>query len=563
MREPRSVLSSAKLIALCTLVSRVTGMVRDMLIAHAFGLAWIQDAFTFGNQVPNLFRRLFGEGAMSAAFVPTFTRVLEHDGWAAASRLFLHTLSLLIRSLLALTLAIEVFLLLLWWALPADAGGRALQVSLTGIMLPFMVCICVLALLSSLLNCLGSFVPAALSSVVLNLVMIAGVLFLGPLLGGSDPQRQVYGVALSVVLAGVAQLLFIGPALRRHNVPLRWAWDPRDPAVRGLLRTAAPAMLGQGVLLVGTFLDSLLCTLLTHVPGTPGSVHLFGATWTYPLRDGALGALTYAQRLYQLPLGVLVISLATAALPAFTRAAARRDWDAWGSEVRFLLRLAVFEGLLAGAMMIVLAEPVIRLLFEYGHFDAQATRRTVPLLTAYGVGLWAFCAQHIVLRAFYSLGNVQTPLRIALVMLPLNLTLTLGLIATGGMRELAFAVSTAVTSCATVVLGLTLLERQTRIRLASAALLGAVLRMLIAAACTAVAVSAARSMLWQVLPDWLRAWGLDSTGAALAAGQWPIAWRIIDTLGWLSVGVGFFLACAVLLRLSEPRSLLRGGGRGR
>lgn len=552
MPRPRSILSSARLIALCTLISRITGLIRDMLLAHAFGLQWVQDAFNYAFQFPNLFRRLFGEGALSAAFVPTFTRVLERDGRPAAWRLLARMLALLTTTTVALTLLIELLVGLVWWlapvADPQQAQARGLLLSLTALMLPFMVSLSVLALLASVLNCAGSFVVPALVPVVLNVVMIGGILWLGPLVGGSAPHGQIYGVAASVLIAGVFQLLFVYPALRAHRIPLGWRFEPRDPEVRGMLGLVAPVLLGQGVVLLSTFLDTQICALLTRVRDTPDRFRLLEVELAYPLQEGALSAITVAQRLYQFPLGVLVISLATAALPAFSRMAVRGDWAGWIAQVRRMLRLAVFEGLLAGALLIALAEPIVRLLFEYGRFTSADTARTAAVAVWYGAGLWAFCAQHIVHRAYYSLGDVRTPMWLSLSILPFSLVLTLALVWVDGVGEAAFAISTTVGASLSVVAGLVLLRRRVGVRLVDRETVLSLVKMLAASAATAVLVLALRpfALVWL---------------SGMQVGV--LVSRAADTLGWLAIGVVVNLVLARLVGLSEPRMLLslRGGRR--
>lgn len=547
MPQPRSVLSSAKLIAFCTLGSRITGLLRDMLLAQTFGLTWVQDAFSYAFQVPNLFRRLFGEGAMSPVFVPVFTQALEHDGRPAAWRLLGRTLTLLTLVLGSLTVAVEMLLLAIWLFAPGQTpevqAARGLVLGLTGLMLPFALSICVLALLSSVLNCLGSFVPAALAPVILNLAMIAGIVWLGPLLNRTDADTQIYGVALSVLLAGLLQIAFLWPALRRHGVRVAWEWPRGDPRVVRMLALLGPVAAAQGTLLLGVWLDSQICLLLTHVAGTPPTFSLFGWHVAFPLQEGALSAVTMAQRLYQFPLGVLVISIATAALPAFSLRVARQEWPAWTSEVRSLLRLAVFEGLLAGAMMVALAEPIVRLLFQYGEFDAAKTTRTAHVLAWYGVGVWAFCAQQIVSRGFFSFGEVRTPLWISCVLLPLNMILTLLGVWLEPLREAAFAVSASITSSLGVVVGLVLLQRRAGQRLVDGALLLGVLRMLVAAGLVGAAV-------WLLQPRvlaWLSTMIRD-----------PIALRLTETLGWLAVGSAAYIGVSWLLGLPEARELQAG-----
>jgi putative peptidoglycan lipid II flippase len=538
-----SVISSAKLIAVCTLLSRITGLARDILLARAFGLGWIQDAFSYAFQFPNLFRRLFGEGAMAPVFVPTFARTLETDGRDAAWRLLARTLALMTVALVAVVVLIALLIAVIWTFLPVEpekAAARGLLLALTAIMLPFMLTICVVALLSSILNCVGSFVPAALASVVLNIGMIAGIAWLAPALYPAQPGRQVYVVALAVVVAGVLQILFLLPALRANGVRLGWQWQWREPTVQRMLRLLPPVALGQGVLAFGVFLDAQICAMLSHVQGTPETTSLLGVQFAYPLREGALSAVTYAQRLYQFPLGVLVVSLATAALPAFSRLAARAEWPAWTSEVRQSLRLAVFEGVLAGAMMIVLAEPLVRLLFQRACFTPEDTVRVGHVVVWYGIGLWAFCAQHIVLRAFYSVGDVRTPLRISMVLLPLNAAMNLLLVWVPGIREAAFAIATTTTAGLSVIVGLLILQRRKCGEVLDGGTLLALGKMVVAGAAAGAAVVL-------VHPYWMKVAGL---------AQRPLFTRSIETFGLLALGTGVFLAAAWVLGLHELELLL-------
>lgn len=545
MPQHRPVLSSAKRIALCTLASRITGLVRDVLLAQAFALSWVQDAFTYAFTLPNLFRRLFGEGGLAPVFVPTFTDTLEHRGRDAAWNLFARVFALLTVTLTALTVLIELVLLALWlWTPAADPeqfAARRLLYELTALMLPFMLTICILALFASILNCVGSFVPAALAPVLLNVAMIVGLVWLAPALAGDDPRRQVYVLAVCVLVAGVLQLVVLLPALRAAGVRLGWKLDWRDATVKRMLGLLPPVALGQGVLAFGVFLDAQLCILFTRPHDAPATADWMGLTFAYPLNEGALSALSYAQRLYQFPLGVLVISLATAALPAFSRYAARGEWAAWSGEVRNLLRLAVFEGLLTGMAMIVLAEPIVRLLFEYARFRPEHTARTAAVLGWYGLAMWAFCAQHIVLRGFYSIGDVKTPLNISCAVLPLNILISVALVWVGAVREAAFAIASAVTSGLAVVVGVAILQRRRQVRIVDREFVLAVLRML-AAALVAGAVTYAA---YPRLHEW--AGGL---------GGWPVVRRILDTAGGLGLAAGSFLATTAALRLPEAGVLI-------
>jgi len=548
MPSPATIFSSARLIAVCTLASRVTGMIRDMLLVHAFGASKVMDAFSFAFAFPNLFRRLFGEGALAAVFVPTFTRTLESDGREPSWKLLARTVSLLTMSLGALIGLVELVLLAAWfgfqWIWPdataEQLSAHRLLVSLTALMAPFMLTICLVALFSSLLNCLGSFGVPALMPLVLNAGMIVGLVWVGPALHASEPAIQVYGVAASVVAAGGIQLGLILLRARGAGVKLGWSFAPRDPAVRGMLRLMTPVALGQGVLLLSAYLDAQLCWVLTQKQTGADEAAAAAAGWA-PLAPGSLTVLYVAQRLYQFPLGVLGISVAIAALPALSRLAARADWVPWAQELRKSLRLSVFIGLLSGCVMVVAAEPIVRLLFEYARFDAGATARAARVLSWYGVGMWAFCAQHLVLRGFYSLGDVRTPLYVSGLAVPLNVLLSVLLVWLPAVREAAFAIATTVTSTLCVLVSLALLQRGSEAPILDRVALLALLRMLAAAVAGALATWG--WMAWSPLAPWVH-------------GAGAVVSRAVETGAILIVGIAAFLAAGAALGLPEWRYVL-------
>lgn len=534
------------LIAACTVVSRITGLLRDMLLVHAFGLTWALDAFNYAFQIPNLFRRLFGEGALAAVFVPTFTRTLETEGRPSAWKVLARVLALMTIILAGIIILIELVILYIWFAHPGGEARR-LVLTLTGLMLPFMLTICAVALFSSILNCLGSFVPAALAPVVLNLGMIAGILWLAPAVAGDDPTRQILAVALSVLVAGVVQIALLLPVLRLHDVALGWKLDLKNPHVREIAGRMVPILFGQGVLILGTFLDSQVCTLLTSVNDGPEHGTFLGISFAYPLREGALSTLTVAQRLYQFPLGVLGISIAVAALPVFSRLAVRRDWPAWKTEVSRAARLALFDGLLTGGAMVVLAGPIVQFLFEYRKFDAQDTARAAHVLVFYGFGMWAFCVQHIVLRAFYSLGDVRTPVKISCVMVPLNLALSLILLWVDSIAVAAFAISSTVTAAITVLIGFLLLQRRARVPLLDRELALAAAKMLLACALASAAAYGVHELCSSYITN---------------AISIKILQRAINTGCALATATGLFLGIGALLGLPETKMVLKWRRRG-
>lgn len=535
-RQHSRFLGSARLIAVCTLVSRVTGLARDVTMNHIYGQGWVQDAFNYGFLIPNLFRRLFGEGALSAVFVPVFTDVLDKDGRAAAWTLLGRVTGLLVLVLCLLVILLELVALAVYQL--SDGGPmRDLQIGLTAVMVPFMLGVCLVALFASILHCLQDFTAPALLPIVLNAMIVTGAIVIGPLFG-DELHKQVYGVGICVIAASILQLLIIVPVLRNHGIRFKLSLDRNDENLRRMMRMFLPIVLGQGVLLFNVFFDTWIITMLTRGPEQPETFSFFGSQLAYPLEKGALSAVNNAHRLYQFPLGVLAVSLATAALPAFSLLAARKDMTGLRSAVAQSLRLAIFVGLPSGLMLIILGKPIISLLFEHGRFDHDDTIRAATVLRWYGLGMTAFCCQHILLRGFYCLKDTMTPMKISCWLVGLNITLNLILV--WYLREQAFGISTAITATLHVCISVLLLRRRLGGRMGATVISLSAVRTLIASA-------VACFVTWYI-HDWtssLDLHGLGRTGAAA-----------IQVFGPLAGAVASFFLVSTALRMDEPRWLL-------
>jgi putative peptidoglycan lipid II flippase len=543
MSRDRSVVSSAVVLGVCTLLSRVTGFVRDMLVNSHFGLTSVADSFWFAFTIPNLLRRLFAEGAIAAVFVPPFTKKLARSQKAEAWRLLARTLALQTLALSVIIALIELALLAIWWFAPGGPEVRAergLVLLLTAIMQPYTLTVCVTALFASILNCVGSFAPAGIVSAILNVGMIVGLYAAKGLSDHTETQAAI--IAASVVVSGVAQILFLVPSLRAKEVSIGWELNTSDPDVRAMLTSFVPVVFGQGALLLGTLLDNVICWGFRSTERTGPIANWFGVTFTLPLDEGALATLNIAQRLYQFPLGVAAISLAIAALPKLSRLLAHSDWDGWSRELRSALRLSLFVGLLSGVLLIVMGDSFFRLLFERGRVGPEGTARAAPVIAAYGWGMWAFCAQQIVLRGFYSRDDVRTPLRMSLLLVPLNSIISFALIWHPAVREAAFGWASTVTSSLGVIFGLIFLRRGAGAGVVNREFAGAAARMLIASIAAAVAVAYVTPMALARGREWL-----SSETAA----------RVGETLIGISAGVLVYLAAGALLRLPEPGMLVR------
>jgi len=477
-----SFLGHAKLIGALTLVSRVLGLVREVVAGHYLGTGLVASAFTVAFVVPNLFRKLFGEGALSAAFIPLYAQSLKRDGEPEANRFAAAGFNMLCALLLALTVLGELALWLIL-ALGADSLRPAtlLTIKLTMIMLPYVLLICGTAFLGGVLQVHRRFGPPAAAPVILNLCHIA-VVFVGArmlmLHLEKDPARALplqttlaYWLAAFVLVAGVLQVIVLLPALRAsgfrfHLSPEHWKWGTiLSPAVRRMLKLTVPVALGAGVLQLSVLLDKGISVLLMQgVDGAGNPVthfSLFGHWVRYPLELGAPARLNLAQFLYQFPLGVFAIALATAIFPSLSAEAADADPEKFKAVVRRGIEATLFEGLPATLGLILVREPAVRLLFEHGHITAADAEWISRSVLFYSMAIWAFSLQQIINRAYYALHDTTTPLVMSIVTLGVNLVAELPLLWTR-LGESGMAVGTAASFTLQAVLMLYMLDRRVR-----------------------------------------------------------------------------------------------------
>jgi putative peptidoglycan lipid II flippase len=535
----------ARLMTVLTFVSRVTGLVRDASLARVFGVGPLMDAFNFAFLIPNLFRRLFGEGAISAAFLPRYAE-LDRDDPAAARRYSGLLFALLAAGLWAIVLVGEAFLLGRWLASPAlEVAAHApirvagvpvdflsvrhvrLGYELAALMLPYMPLVCLTAVGGSALQVHGRFGPTAASPIILNLAMIAATLGALPLVHAGDlsPTMHLRLVAAGVLLAGVVQLVWTWRVLQR----VRPVFAPRDPAawvsVRATLAQTLPMMLGLGVLQVNTAIDGLIASWPTLVGPTIMGV-------AYPLASGAMSAMANAQRLYEFPLGVFGISIATAIFPLLSRQ--NNDPAAFAATVRRALRLTVFVGLPASAGLVLLANDAAGAFFRGGAFGEDDVRRVGFIVIGFAPAIWSYQMNHVFTRAFYALKEPMVPVKVSVAMVVLNLALNFTLIFTP-LREAGLAWSTAICSVLQVVILGRLLSRRTP-GILDVEVIRSWRHSMVATLVMAVAVFAAMRML----PDEDR-WSIYTL--RLAVG--------------VCAGAAVYFAVAALVGMQELRDVLR------
>jgi len=398
-------LKSSGALGVATLTSRVLGMVREMVYARFMGDGWVAGAFMLAFTIPNLFRRLLGEGALSAAFIPIFKEKEKQEGdiemWKAANAVI---------SGLILAGSILIVLVVAGVSVALAVGHykteTTLMLRLLRVMFPYLLPVCLAAIYIGMLNARGHFFIPAMGATMLNVVMIASVFFLAPRMGHTL-DTQIFGLAIGVLIAGLAQAAFQSPSLRREGYRFHWVNPYGNETVRRVVLQMIPGAIG-----VAAFQINVLLTQSC-------------AFWADP---AIVASFNYAVRLMELPQGVFGISLATYLLPTLSGFVAEKRMDAYRDTLRHGIGHLMLVNLLAAILLLVLAEPVVRLLFERGKFTAASTERAAGALACLAPGLVAFSMVNILARAFYALGDTKTPMKASVVSLGINLLLVAALV---------------------------------------------------------------------------------------------------------------------------------------
>jgi putative peptidoglycan lipid II flippase len=427
---------SAGLIGIATITSRILGLVRDRVLAHFFGAGDAMDAYNVAARIPNLVRDLFAEGAMSAAFVPTFTRELTTRGKEHAWRLGSQTLN----ALFVVTGLIVVLGIVFAWPLSTFYAGSfeevpgklTLTASLTRIMFPFLTLVAVGVAMMGMLNSLGRFFLPALSPAMFNVAIILSALLIAPLAArfGIAP---IYAIAVGTLLGGLGQIALLWPILRGEGFRHHWRLDFRDPALREVLVLMGPGTIG----IAATQINLLVNTILATGQGT-----------------GAVSWLNYAFRLMYLPIGLFGVSIATAALPDISRHAASKSTEDFRQTISFGLRMMLMLNVPACVGLVALAAPIVGLILESGAFTETDTIATAGALVYYAPGLLGYSAVKIVTPGFYALRDARTPVLVSMLAIFTNLVLNVSLVQVLGYLGLALGTGLAALVNAAVLLAL-------------------------------------------------------------------------------------------------------------
>ncbi len=485
-----------------TMASRVTGLLREMMIAHFLGAGSVADAFFVAFRFPNLFRSLFAEGAFNAAFVPLFTGRLTTEGREEA-RLFAE------RALAVLAVTLAVFVAAMELAMPwaiyglapgfeATPGKMTLAVEFSRICFPYLLFISLTSLQAGVLNSLGRFAAAAGTPVLLNLVSMAGLWALVPFTPTAG-----HAMAWGTFAAGIAQFAWLVFSVRKAGMGLRWVRPKLTPEVRLLFRRIVPGAVGAGVYQLNLVINTMIASTVA---------------------DGAVSYLNYADRVNQLPLGVVGIAIGTALLPLLSRQLKAGEAEAAMASQNRAMEVGLLLTLPAAAALMVIAQPVIRVLFERGSFGPAETAATASALVAFAAGLPAYVLVKVLTPGFFAREDTATPVRVAGATMALNIGLNLAL--AGPLAHVGMALSTAIAAWFNVAVLAVLLRRRgffttdSRLRAKAPRLIAATLVM-------AAALWGAQTLLWPLAQGQLMAVAMLAAMVATGLVAFAVAAHVL------------------------------------
>ena len=402
------VIRSAGVVGSFTLLSRGLGMVRDIVIAYYFGTSLLASAFFVAFTIPNLFRRLFGEGALSAAFIPVLIETRTQEGDKAAWKMAARVVTMAAALLTAIAI-VGVLLFSIGLRIPGLTEKWATTFFLARIMFPYVLFICLAAISMAVLNSYRHFSTSAFAPCLLNLILIVTMLALFPVIG-NDPDSRAHLLAWAVLLAGIAQVAIQMPALKRFGCPFRFSSQWSDPRIKQMLWLMGPAALGMAITQFNVLIDRML------------------AMW---IGGWAPAALFYSERMIYFPLGVIATAMATVLLPTFSTHAAEKNSAAMRETINHSLRYIFYIMIPASLGLLALAPLILETIFEWnGSFDARSTLLSARALRFYAPGLVVFSAAKVFVPAFYAMQDTRTPVRIGIYTVLLNLVLNIVFILT-------------------------------------------------------------------------------------------------------------------------------------
>ncbi len=431
--QSESVVRSAGVVSVAVLMSRVTGLLRESVMARLFGAGLIYDAFMLGFRIPNLTRDLFAEGALSSAFVPTFTEYLANRGKEAAARLanlVATALIIVVGAVCALGVIFAPQLVhLMAPGFSAVPGKFDLAVSMTRTMFPFLLLVALAAQAMGVLNASNKFGVPAMASTFFNIGSVGFGVVLGIWLGPSLHLTRIEGMAIGVVLGGALQLVWQLPALHSLGFRFHVAFDRNHPGLLRIFRLMIPAILGNAAVQINVMVNTN-----------------FASTIADPVRgmDGPVSWLSYAFRFMQLPLGLFGVAMASATLPSISRSAAAGNMDEFRRTLSKSLGMVFLLTLPSSVGLAVLGKSIIGAIYQGGRFQLYDTQQTAVALSFYAIGLAGYAALKVLNPAFYALGDARTPMLVSLGSIVINFATAATMIRFAGLGHAGLALSTSV-----------------------------------------------------------------------------------------------------------------------
>lgn len=433
MPDPQqSVVRSAGIVSAAVALSRLSGLVREIAMARLFGAGQAYDAFLLGFRIPNLTRDLFAEGALSSAFVPTFTQCLAAKGKQRAAELANLVATAVIAVVGLVCLAGVVFspelVRLLAPGFASTPGKFNLAVEMTRIMFPFLLLVALAAQAMGILNACNRFGVPALSSTFFNIGSVVFGLLLGFWAGPRLGLSPIHGMAVGIVLGGGLQLVSQWPSLKKAGFGFRLRVDLSDPDLRQIVRMMGPAILGNAAVQINVMVNTNFASGIAD-----------------PLRglDGPVSWLAYAFRFMQLPLGLFGVAIASATLPAISRSAAANKIDEFRETLARSLGLVFLLTVPSSVGLAVLGDSMIGAIYQGGKFQAYDTQQTALALSCYAIGLAGYAAIKVLAPAFYALGDSRTPMYVSLASIAINYAMASTMIRFAGLGHAGLALSTS------------------------------------------------------------------------------------------------------------------------
>jgi putative peptidoglycan lipid II flippase len=431
--QSESVVRSAGVVSVAVFMSRITGLLRESVMARLFGADLIYDAFMLGFRIPNLTRDLFAEGALSSAFVPTFSEYLSQRSKEEAARLVNLVATALIIVVGAVCAAGIIFAPVLVHLLApgfaAVPGKFELAVRMTRIMFPFLLLVALAAQAMGVLNACNRFGVPALASTFFNLGSVGFGIVLGIVLGPALHLTRIEGMAIGVVLGGALQLIWQLPSLHQLGFRFRATLDWSDPGLQRILRLMVPAILGNAAVQINVMVNTN-----------------FASTISDPIRglNGSVSWLGYAFRFMQLPLGLFGVAMASATLPSIARSVARGEMDEFRRTLSNSLGTVFLLTIPSSVGLVVLGKSIIAAIYQDGlHFQLYDTQQTALALSYYAIGLMGYAALKVLSPAFYALNDARTPMLVSLGSILVNYAAASTMIRFAGLRHAGLALSTS------------------------------------------------------------------------------------------------------------------------